>query len=248
MRAQKIALLLLVGAAALAACSGGGTGDGTTTTTLSTSSTTEPPEVPLQIVPRNYEEFRAQAAACGATAPPEAKSLTFDAPDDLDLGSATLVATIETSCGTVGIELDPGDAPETVNSFVFLAEAGFFDGTVSHRVIPGFVVQAGDPTATGFGDPGYSIPDEFPEQGFAYERGVVAMANSGSGTTGSQFFIVLSDAPLPPQFSVFGRVVDGFDTLDRIERVRLGTAPGSPDPVGSTPLETVYLERVTITR
>lgn len=248
MRSFKFTVLLLAGGVAIAACSGGGSREDTTTSTFVSSSTTAPPEVPLEVVPRNYQEFRAQAPVCGAETPDEAEDLTFDAPDDLGLGSETLVATIETSCGPIVIELDPAIAPETVNSFTFLAEEGFFDGTVSHRVISGFVIQAGDPTATGLGGPGYVIPDEFPDEGFAYERGLVAMANGGPGTTGSQFFILVGDAPLPPQFSVFGRVVEGFDVLDLLEAVPVGTPPGSQDPVPSTPLETIYLERVIITR
>lgn len=154
--------------------------------------------------------------------------------------------TIVTSCGPIEVELDPSTAPETVNSFVFLAEEGYFDGTVSHRILPGFVMQAVDPTATGIDGPGYTIPDELPPQDFIYTRGTLAMANAGPGTTGSQFFIVLADVQLPPQFSVFGQVVAGFEVLDRIEEIPLGRAPTSADPSPSTPLETLYLDAVTI--
>jgi peptidyl-prolyl cis-trans isomerase B (cyclophilin B) len=135
-------------------------------------------------------------------------------------------------------------APATVNSFVFLASAGYFDGSVPHRVVPGFVIQAGDQTATGREGPGYTIPDELPESGFVYEQGTLAMANSGPNSTGSQFFIVLADARLNPDFSAFGRVVDGFETLDRIAALPLG-----PNAFGelSVPLETVFIESVTIT-
>jgi cyclophilin family peptidyl-prolyl cis-trans isomerase len=170
--------------------------------------------------------------------------MTFDGPEDQGLDPDTIVtATITTSCGDVVVELDPSLAPETVNSFVFLARSGYFDGTVSHRVLPGFVIQAGDPSATGRTGPGYTIPDELPEAGFIYETGVLAMANAGPNTTGSQFFIVLSDAGLPNAYSYFGDVVDGFDTLERIAAVPLGRNLGGEL---SVPLETVYLEKVTI--
>jgi peptidylprolyl isomerase len=170
--------------------------------------------------------------------------MTFAAPEDQALDPDKMVAaTIQTSCGDIVIELDPGIAPETVNSFVFLARSGYFDGSVSHRVIPGFVIQAGDPSATGREGPGYTIADELPETGFVYDRGVLAMANAGPGSTGSQFFIVIGNAGLGPDFSVFGRVTDGFDTLDRIAGIPLGrNAFGE----ASVPLETLYLEQVII--
>jgi cyclophilin family peptidyl-prolyl cis-trans isomerase len=170
--------------------------------------------------------------------------MVFSAPEDQGLeDTATIEAVISTSCGDISLELDPAVAPETVNSFVFLARAGYFDGTVSHRILPGFVLQAGDPTATGRGGPGYTIPDELPAAGFLYEKGILAMANSGPNTTGSQFFVMLDDAPLPPNYSVFGRVTDGFDALDRIAEISLG--PNARGEV-SVPLETLYLEGVTI--
>lgn len=191
-----------------------------------------------------YQAFRAQATACGAAAPAAAKAMQFDAAGDAGVGSQLRVV-LHTSCGNITLELDPALAPETVNSFVFLAQQGYFDGTVSHRVVPGFVFQAGDPTATGRGDPGYSVPDEFPAAGFTYTRGVVAMANSGvADSGGSQFFIALQDIDLAPNYTVFGRVVDGFDTLERIAAVPM--APNPPDPINSRPLETVYLETVEI--
>ena len=153
---------------------------------------------------------------------------------------------IETSCGDIVAELDPALAPETVNSFVFLAREGYFDGTAAHRILPGFVVQAGDPTATGRGNPGYSLPDEFPPEGFVYERGILAMANAGSGTTGSQFFIMLGDSGLPPSFSAFGRVVEGMDVLDLIAATPLGDRTSGFSVEQSVPLETLYVERVVV--
>ncbi len=219
----------------------------TTTTTVPETTTTTLPDVPLEIVPSNYDQFRVQPTACGAVAPEPLTPMEFDAPTDMGLDPSTAIrATLSTSCGDLEVELNPGIAPETVNSFVFLSTEGYFDGTVFHRVIPGFVAQGGDQTATGTGGPGYSIPDEFPPAGVDYERGTIAMANAGPGTTGSQFFIVVEDTELPPQFTIFGRMVDGFDILDLLQEVPLGKAPGSPDPVASTPLETIYLNSVTI--
>jgi cyclophilin family peptidyl-prolyl cis-trans isomerase len=237
MRRLPIVTVVVVATLLLAAC--GGSDSTTTTTTL--------PEVPLEIVPSNYVQFRGQPTACGAVAPAPLSAIEFDAPTDMGLDPSTAIrATMSTSCGDLEIELDPGIAPETVNSFVFLATEGYFDGTVLHRVIPGFVAQGGDQTATGTGGPGYTIPDEFPPPGVGNERGTLAMANAGPGTTGSQFFIVVEGTESPPQFTIFGRVVDGFDVLDLLQGVPLGKAPGSPDPTASTPLETIYVNTVTI--
>lgn len=193
-----------------------------------------------------YVGFRAQTTFCGADAPAPASEMTFSQPEDLGL-SGIVTAVITTSCGDVVIELDADAAPQTVNSFVFLAEQGYFNGTVSHRVVSGFMIQAGDPTATGRGGPGYSIPDELPTaEGFVYARGTVAMANAGPNTGGSQFFLVLVDVPLPPSFSVFGMVTSGLDVLDRIAGVPTVARAAGQEP--SSPLETVYIESVAIQR
>jgi len=239
-------LIALVASSLLVAACGGSTAD-TATTTAPTAISTTQATVPLEVVPRTYEQFRSQATACGADAPAPATEMEFDGPGDESLDpSAPVTAVISTSCGDITIELDPSIAPETVNSFVFLSRQGYFDGTVFHRVLPGFVIQGGDPTATGMGGPGYAIPDEFPPAGTVYTRGTLAMANAGPGTTGSQFFIVLEDVELPPQFTIFGHVTDGFDVLDAVPGVPLGASPASPDPVPSTPLETIYIDTVTI--
>jgi cyclophilin family peptidyl-prolyl cis-trans isomerase len=200
-------------------------------------------------LPGTYEAFRNQPTACGAEQPPAQQIQTFSEPADMGIGPDDAVtATLVTSCGEIVLELDPASSPATVNSFVFLAEQGFYDGTVFHRILADFVVQGGDPQADGQGGPGYRVPDEFPEAGFTYEPGVVAMANAGRGTTGSQFFVVTGPdaAFLGPTFNVLGRVVEGDDVLDLIEAVPTRQAPGSQER--SLPLETVYLERVEITR
>ena len=223
-----LSLLLVVAAAC-------GDDDATTTTSAAGGPAVASPE---------YQAFRSQPTACGAEAPAPAVAMQFDAPGDAGV-SGPVEVVLHTSCGAVRLELDPALAPETVNSFVFLAQQGYFDGTVSHRVMPGFVFQAGDPTASGAGDPGYTLPDEFPAAGFAYTRGVVAMAKTPAPNSGgSQFFIALDDIGLPPNYTVFGRVVDGFDTLERIAALPMG--PNPPDPVDSRPLETIYLERVEV--
>ena len=251
MRRAPIVTLAIAAVIALAAC--GGT-DATTSTAVETTptssapaATTTLPEVGLEIVPRDYEEFRAQPTACGAQAPEPVTPMQFDAPADLGLGpDETIAVTMSTSCGDIGIRLDPSIAPEAVNSFVFLASEDYFDGTAIHRVIPGYLAQGGDQTATGTGGPGYVIPDEFPPPAVAYERGVIAMANRGPGTTGSQFFVMLADGGLPPQYSIFGWVTEGLEILDLLQEVPLGQSPTSPAPMPSTPLETIYIDSVTI--
>lgn len=202
------------------------------------------PERPDVTSPQ-YRAFRAQPTACGAEPPPAATEMSFTAPDDLGL-TGTLEAVLVTSCGEIRVELDADLAPATVNSFVFLADEGYFDGTAIHRVAPGAYVQGGDPTASGRGGPGYTVPDEFPPAGFPYVAGALAMANAGPGTTGSQFFIVIRDAALPPNYSVFGRVTAGFDVIDAMEAVPKGE--GSIPGEQSRPLETIYLERVEVAR
>lgn len=198
-------------------------------------------------LPESYLQFRERPTACGAEAPPPEKVLTFEASEPNQLPpDANASATIDTSCGSIVIELDAAEYPLTVNNFVFLSRQGFYDGTVFHRVVKGFVVQGGDPNADGTGGPGYTIPDEWPPAGFTYEKGVVAMANSGRNTTGSQFFIVVGpDAEvLPPRFNVVGRVTAGFDTLEAIAAVP--TARQAATVEESLPLEAIYIEHVEI--
>jgi peptidyl-prolyl cis-trans isomerase B (cyclophilin B) len=247
------ALLALVVALLAASCGGGdqnaGAASSETTTSAATAdatTTTEAlPDITMPAVPpSDYAGFAAQPTACGAQAPAPVKEMTFEAPEDQNLDPDTPVtATITTSCGDIVIQLDPSIAPETVNSFVFLARSGYYNGSVSHRIVPGFVFQAGDPTATGRGGPGYTIPDELPESGFVYKAGSVAMANSGPDTNGSQFFITLADVPLPADYTYFGQVVDGLDTLNAITQIPLGVNQFGEQ---SVPLETLYIDSITI--
>lgn len=200
-------------------------------------------------LPRSYEGFRDQETACGADQPVAEQVMSFDAAEkqaDID-ASTEVTATLATSCGDIVIELDPTGYPDTVNSFVFLAREGFFDGQVFHRIAEAFVIQGGDPSADGTGGPGYVIADEYPDDPeFEYEEGVVAMTNRGARSTGSQFFIVIGEDGrfLTPSFNVLGRVVSGQDTLERIASVDTGASPGSVEQ--SLPLQTVYIESVTI--
>jgi cyclophilin family peptidyl-prolyl cis-trans isomerase len=132
---------------------------------------------------------------------------------------ATYLATVQMESGDeFVIELLPQSAPQTVNSFVFLAREGWFDGVTFHRVLPGFVAQTGDPTGTGFGGPGYTLPDEIDPNLSQNEPGVVAMANNGSPDTGgSQWYITLGDASrLDGGYSIFGRVIEGMDVVEEL--------------------------------
>lgn len=142
--------------------------------------------------------------------------------------SKTYTATVKTDAGDFTIQLLPKYAPATVNSFVFLAGYHFYDGIVFHRVIPGFMNQVGDPTATGTSGPGYSFADELPSSNTAYKPGAVAMANSGPNTNGSQFFIVVpgGGSQLSPNYSVFGQVTSGLDIVEKINSD--GSQGGTP--------------------
>ena len=164
----------------------------------------------------------------------------FDAEPEMIIDPAkTYTATMVTSQGTMELLLDPHGAPKAVNSFVYLARWHYFDGIVFHRIIPGFVLQGGDPTGSGAGGPGYRFDDELPKPG-RYELGSLAMANAGPNTNGSQFFVISGPdgVRLPPLYSHFGKVVKGLDVVSTIND--LGTASGKPR-------EKVVIESVTIT-
>jgi cyclophilin family peptidyl-prolyl cis-trans isomerase len=142
--------------------------------------------------------------------------------------------------GDITFTLDPKQAPATVNNFVFLSKQGFYDGVTFHRVIPGFMIQGGDPTGTGSGGPGYSFKDELPKSG-QYKIGSVAMANAGPNTNGSQFFIVTgpNGVALPPLYSLFGQVTKGQDVAEAISNV--------PRDATDKPNTPVTIDSVTIT-
>ena len=145
-------------------------------------------------------------------------------------------AIIQTNHGAIQLELYPDDAPKTVDNFVKLANDGFYDRVIFHRVIPDFMIQGGDPTGTGSGGPGYTFEDEFNDH--KVDRGALAMANAGPNTNGSQFFIVTTGAApwLDGKHTVFGQVADGMDAVDAIE--------SQPTGAGDRPAQDVVIERV----
>ena len=215
----RVAAIAVVTLALVAAGCGGGSSSSTSTATetAETVSGCQSVEAPA---PRD---------AGGATAPKER----------LD-PERTWTLTFDTSCGTFVVTLDLDSAPATAASLVSLAQSGFYDDTVFHRIVPGFVIQGGDPTQTGTGGPGYSTVDA-PASGASYTKGVVAMAKTGdepAGTAGSQFFVVTGDdVGLPPEYAVVGTVTDGVDVVERIGA--LG------DPATEQPLQPVVVRSVT---
>jgi peptidyl-prolyl cis-trans isomerase B (cyclophilin B) len=164
---------------------------------------------------------------CARVAAPTPRQVQLSRPTQGLRGPATAI--VETSCGSFGIVLDTARAPKTTASFAYLARRGVYDHTLFHRIVPGFVIQGGDPTGSGTGGPGYFV-DEPPPQNLSYTRGVVAMAKSPvepPGRSGSQFFVVTeADAGLTPDYALLGRVTSGFDVVQRIEQ--LGTPSGRP--------------------
>jgi cyclophilin family peptidyl-prolyl cis-trans isomerase len=148
--------------------------------------------------------------------------MKFTEPEQVLDDASTHEATLETSKGTIQLRLFSNEAPVAANSFAFLAGQSFYDGTIIHRVVPGFVIQMGDPTGTGTGGPGYKFADELASaRNRGYKRGTLAMANAGPNTNGSQFFICLDDVGLPPNYTVFGEVISGMEVVDAIAEVPL---------------------------
>lgn len=207
-------LLLLALALSLAACGGGDDNEGSSSSANGDCETVDAP---------------APKADGGETKP----------TDSLEAGT-TYDLVVETNCGDFTIRLDPKLAPKTTASLVALAEDGFYDGTTFHRVVPGFVIQGGDPTGTGTGGPGYTTTDA-PPTDTRYTEGTVAMAKGPAdpaGTSGSQFFVVTApDAGLPPDYAVVGTVTEGMETVSAIEALGTGDGP---------PAQPVVIEKVTV--
>jgi peptidyl-prolyl cis-trans isomerase B (cyclophilin B) len=184
------------------------------------------------------------ASDCRRVEAPKPRQADIAAPKETVKRGEKLTAVVATSCGTFEIALDTKRAPKTVNSFVYLARQGFYDGLTFHRIAPGFVIQGGDPSGDGTGGPGYSV-DEPPPSNLAYTKGVVAMAKTSAeppGRSGSQFFIVTGvDAGLSPDYALLGKVPRdrGLDVVERIGR--LGSR-------AQTPRQTVLIDKVTIER
>jgi peptidyl-prolyl cis-trans isomerase B (cyclophilin B) len=193
------------------------------------------------------DKSSASAITCTSKVPPKPTTTTLAAAPAMTIDPAkTYTAVMKTSCGDITITLDPKTAPQTVNSFVNLAQKGFYDGTDFHRIVTDFVDQGGDPTGTGNGGPGYQLPDEPPADG--YKAGSVAMANAGSGTTGSQFFLVVSKSgaqqlgtTAPYKYSALGTMDStGLKVAQKINTF------GSSDQAG-TPTKKIYVFSVKIT-
>jgi cyclophilin family peptidyl-prolyl cis-trans isomerase len=184
------------------------------------------------------------ACGMGGAAVPEApadRQMSFTAAPEMTIDvSKSYSAVVETSKGQFTIELFAKEAPITVNSFVFLSKQRYFEDIVFHRIVPDYIIQTGDPTGTGRGGPGYSFTDELGSP-YEYAPGIVAMANSGPNTNGSQFFICTGEwsknLNQMPNYTIFGRVTAGMDTV---------LAIGNTPVAGETPTETITIESVTI--
>ncbi|MDX6476328.1 MAG: hypothetical protein QOH95_1839 [Gaiellaceae bacterium] len=185
------------------------------------------------------------ASGCRSVTAPAGKTRTESKPTQPLDAAKTYDVVLRTNCGDFTIRLAAKTAPATATSFAGLVRKGYFDGTVFHRIVPGFIIQGGDPTGTGQGGPGYSTVDK-PAAGTQYTHGVVAMAKTQTeppGTSGSQFFVVTSpDAQLPPDYAVLGKIVKGLDVVDKIGQL------GDPASGGAgSPTETVEVEKATLT-
>jgi peptidyl-prolyl cis-trans isomerase B (cyclophilin B) len=199
-----------------------------------------PVETALDTVTPPIEVPVACDAELPGTAGSEKRLYVEPEPQNLD-PEATNVLVLETSCGTIEIELDVENAPETTSSVAFLASEGFYDGTFFHRVVPSFVIQGGDPQGDGQGGPGYQVVEAPPED-LRYTEGIVAMAKGPPdppGASGSQFFIVTTDdSALLPEYALVGRVIQGMDVVSAI--VATGVADREP------PSAFTYVERATV--
>jgi cyclophilin family peptidyl-prolyl cis-trans isomerase len=186
--------------------------------------------------------------AASSTPKPAATDMPTAAPTEADVKGASdavfdpaksYVATLHTEKGDITVAFSKGQTPKTVGNFVTLAKKNFYNGTIFHRTIKGFMIQGGDPQGTGRGGPGYTFEDE-PFTG-EYTRGTIAMANAGPNTNGSQFFIMHADYPLPKNYTIFGKVTKGIEVVDAI-----ATAPTLMSGEGSTPANPVKITSVDI--
>jgi peptidyl-prolyl cis-trans isomerase B (cyclophilin B) len=220
-------LVLLLACSLLAACGGD---DDETASTPAPEPTATPEDTGGE-----------QGTGCEQVARPEPRERRLPRPKRRLDPSKTYVATVSTNCGDFEITLDAERAPKTAGSFKYLADKGFYDGLGFHRIVPGFVIQGGDPTGTGGGGPGYKIVEPPPED-LTYGKGVVAMAKAAiedPGTSGSQFFVVTADGtPLEPDYALVGEVTAGQDVVDLI-----GTAPIRAD---EQPVEPIVMRSVKV--
>ena len=195
---------------------------------------------------RNDNSFQSSSTEASSTSTTESDQLPVSdqektmQPPKMEIDeNKSYTAVMETEAGTITISLNAKQTPITVNNFVTLAKKGFYNGTPFHRTIVGFMIQGGDPTGTGRGGPGYQFEDE-PFEG-EYTRGTLAMANAGPDTNGSQFFIMHKDYALPPDYTIFGQVTEGLETVDKIVE-----APTQPGGEGSTPVAPIKIMSIKI--
>jgi peptidyl-prolyl cis-trans isomerase B (cyclophilin B) len=214
--------VLAVGVVAAILISRGGGSSSSTATAASTASTS------------------AAAGGCKQVQAPPPKHVKLKAPKQTLKTGEAVTAVVQTSCGTFDIALDTKRAPKIANSFAYMAEKGFYDDLTFHRIVPGFVIQGGDPLGTGTGGPGYTVVEK-PPANLSYTKGVVAMAKSSAeppGSSGSQFFVVTgADAGLPPEYGLVGKVSKGMPVVQRIGQ------QGTP---AEKPKQTILIEKVTI--
>lgn len=178
---------------------------------------------------------------CQPAPGPKESPASWEQAPQLQLAKGTdYTLSLQTTCGEIVVDTTRA-APRTVNAMLWLAEQGYFDATACHRLTTEgiFVLQCGDPTATGTGGPGFTLPDEnLPKAGAdgsaVYRKGIVAMANAGTGTSGSQFFLVYEDSPLPANYTVWGTVTSGLDIVERIAEA--GVLGGGPDGAPAAPI------------
>jgi peptidyl-prolyl cis-trans isomerase B (cyclophilin B) len=224
-------LLALLLASLFLAVAGCGDDEETTATSSPTPDATATPE----------DTGGEQGSGCKQAGEPESKDPNLAKPKQRLDPAKTYVATVKTNCGEFEITLDSKRAPKTGGSFKYLADKGFYDGLGFHRIVPGFVIQGGDPKGSGAGGPGYSIVEAPPED-LTYDKGVVAMAKTAiedPGTSGSQFFVVTgAGTPLPPEYALLGKVTSGQEVVDLI-----GVAPVGPD---ERPLEPIVMKSVDV--
>ena len=224
---RLLAVLAVVGAVlALPACGGGSSNEASSDTTTAAETTT------------------LDANGCRAVEAPQGSQKKEAKPTKALDPSKTHDVVVHTNCGDFTIRLNVKTAPKASASFASLVQKKYFEGTVFHRIVPGFIIQGGDPTGTGTGGPGYSTVDK-PPANTKYTHGVVAMAKTATeapGTSGSQFFVVTApDAQLPPDYAVLGKVVKGLDTVDLIGQL------GDPSSGGQgIPIEVVVIEKATL--
>ncbi|NQV12615.1 peptidylprolyl isomerase [Candidatus Uhrbacteria bacterium] len=181
-------------------------------------------------------EPQAEVSLSDFTAPPTAFPGVLKAAD-----RTNRTATIKTSKGDVTVELFGEESPMTVSNFLVLANTGFYDGIIFHRVIEGFMIQGGDPTGTGTSGPGYKFADELGGEHTTYPPGTLAMANSGPNTNGSQFFIMHGAVSLPNAYTIFGQVTEGQATVDAIATSETGGPQTGDKPVTPITINSIEL-------